>query len=176
MKSTALDRVLFLLISAAAVGVIASPHAHAGTPEDTMPKSLFAHINNVTVLDIATDRPIRAYRCLINGKAINGKAERQWSLKGNSKHLYVAVVRSSVYRGCVEIHMAIGSTGCLIATPFKYHPDKSTQTGSEYMPLEREVAIKNWTTIYRLAVHEGDTTVRSLELQIRGDPDPRKKP
>lgn len=137
-----------------------------------MPKSLFAKINNVTVLDIATDCPIRTYRCLINGKA-----QPQSSLKGNAKHLYVAAVLSG---DCVEIHMAIGSSGCVISTPFKYLPDNSSQSGSEYMPLEKEVAIKNWTTIYRLAIHEGDTTVRSLALQISANlsdnPGPQKKP
>jgi hypothetical protein len=125
------------------------------------PESLFAKINSVTVLEITTDRPIKQYRLLVNGKP---KSERL-TYKDASDHLYLAAVPSGKW---ANIHMKIGHANCLLAQPFNMGADKNIQTTIEYMSPKKKVHIGDWTTIYGVTIRELDKVVRSIEVQISG--------
>lgn len=123
--------------------------------------ALFAKINCITVLEIFADSPITDYRLLINDKI----QEEKRTYENPSSHLYLATDK---FEQRASIHMKIGVENCLLSAPFIMGPNNQMQIVDEQVPAKRNIAIADWTPIYRLTIKDPTKTIRCLEVQIKG--------
>ena len=140
--------------------------AIAANTEGEKTGSLIAKINQVTVLELTTDRPIVYYRLLVDGQI----KDQNQIYEGFSNHLYLAATKGASGLGAgAYIHMKIGNSNCMLVDPtFKMGPDNNMQSTIEYTYPDRNCSISDWVTIYKVTISENGKTVRGLEVQING--------
>ena len=155
-----------ILILVTISALCATSAAIADNTEGEMTGSLIAKINQVTVLELTTDRPIVYYRLLIDGQI----KDQNQIYEGFSNHLYLAATQGASGLGAgAYIHMKIGNSNCMLVDPtFKMGPDNNMQGTIEYTYPDRNCPISDWVTIYKVTISENGKTVRSLEVQING--------
>ena len=123
--------------------------------------SLYAKINNVTVLEFSTDKPVSEIRAILDGNIIDTHVYNT-----SSNGLKVAVVPT---KQNIDVHLRAGDSNGLL-TVSRFPQNYQAQIGDkEYYGPSKHLVLTNWTIVYGILRWNMDSrkVLNTLSIEVK---------
>ena len=152
------------------ISLFATAHIYAQEPPDMLTHSLinnqnwdslYAKINNVTVLEFSTDKPVSEIRAILDGNIVN-----TYAYNTSSNGLKIAVVPT---KQNIEVHLRAGDSNGLLTVP-RFPQNYQAEIGDKvYYGPSKHLVLTNWTIVYGILRWNMDsrTTLSTLSIEAK---------